>query len=129
MGNKEQILEDRAAGMTYKEIGEKYGISRQRVCEICKGRTPKNFHYVTDEGCVYPNLRAWMNENLVSRSEFIRRSKFEFCPGNTLKFSAIMRGEITDVRKNWIDEMLRITGMSYEMLFDDRLWRDDDATD
>lgn len=123
MGNKEQILEDRAAGMTYKEIGEKYGISRQRVCEICKGRTPKNFHYVTDEGCVYPNLRAWMNENLISRNEFIRRSKFEFCPANTLKFSAIMRGETTDIRKSWIDEMLRITGMSYEMLFDDKLWR------
>ena len=129
MGNKNQILEDRASGMTFKEIGEKHGISRQRVCAICKGSNRKNFQFVYESGCIYPNLRAWMNENKVSRSEFVRRTKFEWCPANITKFAKIMRGEIKDVRKSWIDEMLRITGMSYEMLFDDRLWRDDDATD
>lgn len=101
--------------MTYKQIGEAMGISRQRVSQICGKQDVAHFRVITD--CPYHNLRNWMNENKVSRTEFIRRMGLESNRENLARFRKIIRGE-NEPRKSYIDKMLKVTGFTYEQLFE-----------
>ena len=64
-GRAKLFLEDRANGATYAEIAKKYGISRQRVQQVCKKWSKKQ--------CIYINLRKWMNDNAVSIADLTYR--------------------------------------------------------
>lgn len=66
-----------------------------------------------------------MNDEMVSKTEFLRRMGYEPYGENHAKLKDIMRG-VSSPRKNWIDGMLAVTGMSYEMMFSDTLWGIDD---
>jgi hypothetical protein len=113
---KQQMIEDRDAGMTYKQIGEKHGVSYQYVCQVCAKRFPQRFRFITAEGCIYPNLRRWMNDEKCSRNELLRRMGFTPLAVNSCKLSEIMSGECYP-RKPYIDKLLQATGMTYEKLF------------
>lgn len=123
MANKADMLADREAGMKYEDIAKKHGVSYQYVAFTLARYYPPHFAFVKEAACIYPNLRRWMNENKVSRSEFVRRMGFECLSETINRFSDIMKGKRVP-KKDWIDAMLRVTGMSYECLFDDRLWKD-----
>ena len=84
----------RDQGMTYQQIGEVCGVSRQRIGQILGKWNPNNFHVITDS-CIYPNLRKWMNDNKVSRAEFCRRMGYDAVPGVCLALGRYMNG-ITD---------------------------------
>ena len=113
---KAQIQEDRKNNMTYRQIAEKHGVSKQYVGQICSQFNPKYFKVVQEDGCIYPNLRRWMNENKVSRYELLRRMGMFAAGMNCDVLRGIMRGEKSP-RKEWIDKMLEATGMTYEELF------------
>ena len=65
------MLEDRAAGLTYAEIGAKYGISRQRVGQIYKQYNRYNFRAIKSDGCIYRNIRNWMNCHGIDRADLL----------------------------------------------------------
>ena len=111
-----QMTLDREAGMTCREIAEKYGVSYQRVQAVVGKYSPPHFQYITERGCIYPNLRTWMNTNKVSRSELVRRMGLEAYPNNIVNLSSVIVGR-TSPRKAYIDRMLQATGMTYETLF------------
>ena len=110
---KMQLL--REQGLTHRQIAEQFGVSKQYVAAVCAYYDPTHFRYI-DEHCVYPNLRKWMNEHKVSRNELIRRMGLTANPKNSNRLSFYMRGE-NDPRKDYIDRMLKATGMTYEKLF------------
>ena len=111
-----QIIALREQGMTYQQIADKVGVSKQYIAQICGKRNPRHFRVITEEGCIYPNLRAWMNDNKVSRRELLRRMGRLAWPVNSQMLSRYLRGEDSP-RKEVIDAMLKATGLTYEFMF------------
>jgi len=115
MTKKEQMMLMREHGMKHREIAEVFGVSRQHVASVCGKCDPAYFIPVGDE-CVYPNLRKWMNKNKVSRQEFLRRMGLAPHTKNHERLSSYISGK-SNPRKSYIDNMLKVTGMTYEALF------------
>ena len=113
---KQQIINDRDAGMTHQQIADKHGVSRQYVSQVCATHNPSQFRAVKKEHCIYPNLRAWMNKNRCSRAELARRMGYSSEPCSSLRLGDYMMGRFAP-RKPMIDKMLEVTGMTYEKLF------------
>ena len=112
---------ERAKGKTYKEIAEMYGVSHQRVAQVCCRQKDHQFRPFTEERCIYVNLRNWLNENKISLSEFARRCS-NTVNGPTLnRFGGILRGS-NYPNKQTIDKILAVTGLTYE-----QLWEVDDG--
>ena len=118
MSNKrEEMLKLREQGLTYQQIADTLGVSRQYVGAVCVSSTPRSFQYVSEKGCIYPNLREWMNENKISRAELVRRMGLLNSPSHYSTLLGIyMRGQ-ADPPKWFIDKLLKATGMTYEKLF------------
>lgn len=108
-----QMLRDE--GLKCREIAERFGVTPQYVSQVCADYNPARFRYV-DEYCVYPNLKKWMNDNKISRNELLRRMGVTVHSNNSGRLSTYMRGQC-DPRKDFIDRMLKATGMTYEKLF------------
>lgn len=104
----------RDQGYTLEQIGLLLDISRARAGQLVarQGR----FQAVTDKHCPFVNLRAWMNKNRVSRAEFLRRMGYMNSPETIRRFGTYLRGE-HQPRKDFIDKMLDVTGMTYEEMF------------
>lgn len=66
------MVTDRASGMTYEQIGEKHGVTRQRVGQLISKWNKYNFKVIKPKGCAYKNLRKWMNDHCIDRSELAR---------------------------------------------------------
>ena len=108
----------REQGMTYREIGEKLGISWQAAhYGIGRDRDGDWFHPMTEKNCVFPGLRKWMNENRVVAAELSRRIGRDERNGYA-KLLRVLRGE-QQITKDGIDDILRVTGMKYEEAFAD----------
>lgn len=108
---------EREKGLTYQQIADKYGVSRQTVGQACGKANPKRFQFHGEDKVIYPNLRNWMNDNKVSSLEMLRRMGFEAAPATYTKLRGILRGKFNP-RKNWIDGLLSVTEMTYEELFE-----------
>ena len=102
--------------MTYSEIAQKVGVSKQRISQVLGKQDVRYFVKIDEDACLFPNLAAWMNENKVSRMEFVRRMGYEAIPPAAVRFSDIMKGRLHP-RKPYIDRMMKVTGMTYEKLF------------
>lgn len=109
-------IADRNAGMTYREIAAKHGVSHQRVQQACTGKRGPKFKPYKPEECIYPNLRRWLNENEVNRSEFVRRMGFEVIGNRLPETAKWFTGKGYPTKKS-IDRMLAVTGLTYEELF------------
>lgn len=107
---------EEARGLSRREIAEKYGVSKQAVHQACGKYAPGHFRDITEKGCVYPNLRNWMNENNVGYMELARRMGLLACRKNIQTNQGWMSGRC-DPRKETIDKMIAITGIPYEKLF------------
>ena len=107
---------ERAKGLKYREIAEKYGVSFQAVAQKCSEYESGKFRPFTEKNCVYPNLRKWLNENRVSQSEFVRRMGYVPTGKTKVSFGGYFRGEGYP-QKRTIDKMLQATGLTYEELW------------
>lgn len=116
MADKNQIRKDRDSGMTHQQIADKHGVSRQYVSQVCARYCAYRFYVYKESGCIYPNLRRWLNENRCSRAELTRRMGYSSDPVNQMRVGECLRGKI-NIRKDLIDKLLSITGMTYETLF------------
>lgn len=109
--------EERAKGMTYREIAEKHGVTYQAVaCALGKSDAAK-FRPWTKDRCIYPNLRNWLNENKVSLKEFVRRTDAVSSGRNLCSYSAYFSGKHYP-QKAVIDKILEVTGLTYEKLWE-----------
>jgi hypothetical protein len=102
-------LEDRAKGMTYREIADKHGVSYQAVHTVCAKQGEPKRKIISSKACIYPNLRRWLNEDKQRQDRFFQAMK-----GGT--FLECLKG-LRQPKKNTIDKMIAITGMTYEELF------------
>lgn len=116
MKRRRQMYAMRFQGLTYQKIADEFGVSKQYVAKVCGNCCPPNFRGI-DEKCIYPNLKKWMNDNYISRAEFLRRMGISAHTSNYQRFTAVMRGE-TQPKKDYIDKMLAVTGLTYEILFE-----------
>lgn len=107
---------ERENGLTYKEIAEKYGVSKQAVYQACAKMSPGHFKHYTTTQVIYPNLLRWLNKNRVCRAEMARRLGFAPWPKSFAKLSDWFSGRTFPQKKN-IDQLIEITGLSYEELF------------
>lgn len=110
--------EERKKGLTYQQIADKYGVSRQTIGCACRVYNPNKFRYVTAKGCIYVNLREWMNKNKVGTTELTRRLGYECAGQNLERVRWTLRGTYQP-RKPYIDKLIEITGLTYEKLFEE----------
>lgn len=98
----------RNKGMTYEEIGQIFGVSRQCVHEtICRGTD--NFHKASVMKVKYVGLRNWMLDNRMNIGSL------EKLIGNQRLHMAIKNNG--NPRKDTIDKILAATGLTYEECF------------
>ena len=105
---------EREKGLTYQQIADKHGVSRQCVAQAC-GRQ-KTYYYRYNICCVYPVLRQWLNDNKISTRELLNRMGLTSCPKNYDSIGDKLRGD-TELKKSDIDKLIQITGITYEKLF------------
>lgn len=102
-------LAERAKGLTYRQISEKYGVSYQCVHSVCRNVDGTYKTVITEKGCIYPNLRRWLNKDRRRRDRFFKAMR-----GVTIR--DMLNGS-RQPKKDTIDKMLALTGMTYEELF------------
>ena len=111
-------MEARNEGLSYPQIAKRFGVSYQCVAQACAKRGVGHFKKFTEEEVVYPNLRKWMNDNEVTRSELLRRmGELPHSEANS-RLSTYLRGKQYP-RKSTIDKLLKATGLTYEKLFEE----------
>lgn len=106
------------SGMTMEQIGEKFGITRQRVFQLIGGNKKRRSAVVTPEKCIYIGLRKWMNKNDVSVTEMTRKMYGNSTPVNYHHVREMLAGKL-NMRKLDIDKIIKITGLTYEELFEE----------
>lgn len=102
--------------MTYAEIADTLGISKQAVARALAKGNPSYFQFISPKACVYTGLRKWMNANKVSMSELIRRCGLQAHPESVERYRNQLSGR-TDLKKHMIDKILKVTGLTYEQAF------------
>lgn len=112
---KKQMIRLYKGGMSYQKIADKYGLSYQRVQQICGGSKENLFRGFTKERCIYSGLRKWLNDNKVSVCELTRRLYGNNCSGNINRIRGMLKGK-PELTKTCIDKLLKITGLTYEEL-------------
>ena len=105
---------EREKGLTYQQIADKHGVSKQCVAQAC-GRQ-KTYYYRYNNRCVYPVLRQWLNDNKISIRELLNRMGLTSSPENYDSIGDKLRGD-TELKKSDIDKLIQITGITYEKLF------------
>lgn len=106
MNKYNDYKELRDKGMTYQQIAEHFGVSKQAVHQsICNSRVYAR--------CVYPALRDWMTERHMSIVELSNAIGMKYKATR-----AFLLGEVVP-KKPIIDAMIGLTGMTYEEMFAD----------
>jgi transcriptional regulator with XRE-family HTH domain len=107
---------ERENGLTYEEIGKKYGVSRQRVAQCCGKFQPTRFTFVTEKGCSFVNLRKWLNSQKMTTAELLKRLGLEAHKYNYQRLYCTLSGR-RELKKSEIDKLIALTGLTYEQLF------------
>ena len=108
--------QERANGLTYQEIADKYGVSKQRIGQVCAEYNPFYFRPWSETSCVYPNVRNWLNKNKITKAELIRRLGLTLHYTHYTRVGYYLRGEHYPSKK-MIDALLDMTGLTYEKFF------------
>lgn len=107
---------ERDKGLKYREIAEKYGVSKQAVAQFCGKYQPARFIPYGEKGCRYVNLRNWLNKEKLTQAELIRRLGYEVLKPTRERIWNILSGKL-ELRKSEIDKLIALTGLTYEQLF------------
>lgn len=107
----------RADGMTYKEIAKACGCSYQNVAQTMARYKVERFRLISKEQCCWDGLRKWMNDNKVGNSELIRRRYGRNHNGSEMEKLRLQLKGKRILKKDDIDFLRGLTGLSYEQLF------------
>ena len=102
-------------GMTYQQIADAYGISRQRVAQLI-GRYSSNRHRPERTYSIYPGVDRWMHENKMTYTEVARQLGYAVAPGTLSRINRIFTG-MSEMNKSDIDKLINLAGKTYEELF------------
>ena len=99
----------RLNGYTLQEIGDKYGLTRERIRQMFAAVTTES--RISRKNYIYPNISDWMIDNNVSQYDLCKKLG---CTQTTI--SSYLTG-----RKHpsfaFINLMLELTKMPYEVAF------------
>ena len=109
--------EERTKGLSYRQIADKYNTSYQNIAHACGRYQPSQFQYYRTTACIYPHFRRWLNDNKLSRAELLRKMSAAGCGTSQSKLNNILRGE-GQPHKAMIDFFIKLTGLTYERLFE-----------
>lgn len=107
---------ERESGKSISEVAKMYGVSYQAVAHATRKSNHNYFKHYTEQECVYPNLRKWLNDNRVARSELLRRMGMIASSTNYGRVSSYLRGRNYPLKET-IDKLLEVTGLTYEEFF------------
>ncbi|MBY7007906.1 XRE family transcriptional regulator [Clostridium botulinum] len=117
--DKIKMFEMRTRGCTLAEIGEMYGITRERVRQILKSAISRSTSMVRGrEGIIYPNISKWLKDNDVSIEEFAEYLGKEqnFKKKKVTRLSHILKGK-GEFTMQEILAVLKVTRMTFEQAF------------
>lgn len=114
---KEWMLQLFDAGLTYQEIGDAAGVSKQRVFQLIGKSDRTRFRTITKEQCVFDGLRRYLNENRISLKELTRKMYGGLHPSSydSLKHTLKLTDCLLTMPK--INRILSATGLTYEEAF------------
>lgn len=117
----EMYFRARMAGHSCTEVAEMFGTSRENVSFMTRKYFPKQFRGWGKSDCVYPNLRKYLNDNLLTYASLT--AKLNLCTYDSpmTVVSSFLHGHTSIAKKSTIDAFLRITGMTYAELFEEDL--------
>lgn len=115
MSDRDRLIELREQGLTYQEIGEKVGLSRQRIFQLIGGDR-KTKVCVKPHQCMYDAIRLWMNNNNVSMNALTRMLYGNFNTDSAQRTRNRLNGTC-EPTKTFIDKVLEITNLTYEEAF------------
>ena len=95
-------------GMTYDEIGELLGITKQRAHQL-DTQVYDGFRISTNRRIKYVGLRNWLYERRMNVNVLEKMCGFS-------RLSSTLCGD-SEPRKSTIDAILKATGMTYEECF------------
>lgn len=104
-------------GLTYREVGERFGLTKQRVAQLIGKPDDRYFRTITPKMCIFSGLRKWLNENKVSRGAFVRKLYGGVYNRNSYARIWCFMDGTNDIPKRDIDKILSITGLTYEEAF------------
>ena len=99
----------RLDGYTLQEIGDKYGVTRERIRQMFAQVTTESG--ISRKNYIYPNIADWMIENDVTQWLFCKELG---CGQATI--SGYLTGRISPSFE-FINKVLEITKMPYEVAF------------
>lgn len=117
MVDRERAAQMRRDGKTYREIGEEFGVSKQRAEQILHGRRIRKRS--TDmEKIPYEGLYNW----LVCHPEITFPALAQLMFGGSTKSQhaamwRLLHGRSCKISKKAYDRLIAATGMTYEQLF------------
>ena len=113
MTNEQKVIakEMLENGHTYKEVGDYFGVSRQRIHALFPSSSKRARHKPGEYNYIYPNVNKFMKDNKLSLMEMYRGTGIHY---NHLH--KIFYGE-QNPSKRIIDKLLNYTGMTYEEMF------------
>ena len=120
--DKIKMFEMRVKGATLQEIGDKFGITRERVRQILKSTISRETSMIRGrEGIIYPNISKWLKDNDISISEFTEMlGKNKETPKSVCRISHILKGKTKQgFTMPEIRIVLEVTGMTFEKAFEE----------
>lgn len=105
---KTEILKLRSEGLSLAKIGDRYGISRQRVYNILY---PGIRQEKRRDAYIFPNIAQWMNDNGESLTSLSKTTGYDIS-----SVGSYLRG-VTAPHYNFILAILQLTGMTFEEAF------------
>jgi DNA-binding phage protein len=97
-----------AAGESMASVARDFDLTRSRIEQIVHFKSRRT-HW--GDSCVFPAIKAWMQTNRIAWNEFSEMCDLSY---QTLRHALSDGGNPT---KRVIDEVLKLTGMSYEEAF------------
>ena len=109
---KAEMYKLRQEGMTLKDLGKRYGVSRERIRQLVAKRE-NNLRGISNrlKRCVYPGIRYWMIVNEYTYQQFA-----DECGVSMETIRNVLIGH-TKPHQGTIEAILKKTGLSYEDAF------------
>ena len=109
-----QAEEMRRQGKTYREIGEYFGVTYERIRQVLAHiePQPRYFNAVQEATCIYPRLRDWMNRNMVSPWRMAALMGYSSVQAAENRLKDRLAGR-TEFRMRDIVGILEVTGMTF----------------
>ena len=104
-----EMFRIRIEGRSLQEIGDRFGITRERVRQILNN--PVRIARASTIKCVYPAISDYLKCNRISAYQFSSRTGITYA---TLYNTLTVR---TNPNKRVIDKILSETGLTYEEAF------------